>query len=108
MSNMSYCRFQNTATDLDDCRDALDALVNCDDDASLSQEELRAAVRLVKTCAEIISLLAEVGDFGDGEDMLEFLGDFNGKLDDQIRGTLSRLNKDAIEADTESGDESDY
>ena len=50
---------------------------------------------------------AEVGDFGDGEDMLEFLGDFNGKLDDQIRGTLSRLNQDAIEADTESGDESD-
>ena len=25
MSNMSYCRFNNTVNDLEDCRDALDS-----------------------------------------------------------------------------------
>lgn len=48
MSNMSYCRFQNTLIDLRDCRDALD------DNDPLSEHEYRAAVRLVELCKDIV------------------------------------------------------
>lgn len=49
MSNMSYCRFQNTAQDLQDCYEALvDKGIN-----SLSGEERRAAIRLINLCRGI-------------------------------------------------------
>lgn len=51
MSNMSYCRFQNTLRDLIDCLDAL-----CDIDGNLSElskEEARAADNLILVCEEI-------------------------------------------------------
>ena len=51
MSNMSYCRFQNTLRDLKDCLDAL-----CDIDGNLSElskEEARAADSLILVCEEI-------------------------------------------------------
>jgi hypothetical protein len=47
MSNMSYCRFQNTLFDLEDCVDYMD-----DDD--LSPEEAQARECLVEVCAEIV------------------------------------------------------
>lgn len=47
MSNMSYCRFQNTLEDLHDCYDNL-----YDDD--LSEEETRARKRLIKLCKAIV------------------------------------------------------
>lgn len=46
MSNMSYCRFRNTYSDLQDCYEHLG-----DDD--LSQEELVAKKRLIKLCKQI-------------------------------------------------------
>lgn len=46
MSNMSYCRFRNTLSDLQDCVDYID------DD--LSPEEARARECLVEVCAEIV------------------------------------------------------
>lgn len=51
MSNMSYCRFQNTLSDLRDCQEALDdgALDNGD----LSPDEDRAARALIRRCADI-------------------------------------------------------
>ena len=58
MSNMSYCRFQNTARDLDDCADAIEGLM-CSEQEPLSDEELRAAKRLVESCARIVQLLAD-------------------------------------------------
>lgn len=71
MSNMSYCRFQNTASDLDDCKAALLAMVE-GDAGKLSRDELRAAKRLVVSCAEIISLLAEdVEGFVSNPDLIE-------------------------------------
>lgn len=45
MSNMSYCRFQNTLRDLEDCYD------NMDED--LSPEEQAAKERLIQLCKEI-------------------------------------------------------
>lgn len=53
MANMSYCRFQNTLQDLRDCQEAM-----CETNAdewleSLSSEERKAAIRLIKLCSEI-------------------------------------------------------
>ena len=47
MSNMSYCRFQNTLPDLRDCRDALDDEVG--------PEEEAARKKLIKICREIVA-----------------------------------------------------
>lgn len=52
MSNMSYCRFQNTLSDLADCQDAMD------DTDNLSFEERLARWHLIRRCCEI------AGDFG--------------------------------------------
>ena len=48
MSNMSYCRFQNTLSDLRDCQDHI-----FDDD--LSEEEERARRWLIETCKGIVA-----------------------------------------------------
>ena len=53
MSNMSYCRFQNTLEDLQDCVDALDE--DTDPLARLSPEERVAAKRLLKLCKQLAS-----------------------------------------------------
>ena len=47
MSNMSYCRFQNTLEDLLDCADALY------NDEKLSPEEERAKAKLIAVCGQI-------------------------------------------------------
>lgn len=63
MSNMSYCRFRNTETDLDDCAEALEELLGGeaydDEEESLSEEELSAAISLVQTCFDIVSLVSD-------------------------------------------------
>jgi hypothetical protein len=58
MSNMSYCRFQNTALDLADCKDALEEITD-GIAAPLSLDEVRAAKRLASLAFDIVSLLAE-------------------------------------------------
>lgn len=45
MSNMGYCRFENTASDLRDCVDHWDD--------NLSESEARARVRILRMAAEI-------------------------------------------------------
>lgn len=47
MSNMSYCRFENTLYDLKDCYDNM----YISEDAS--EEEKRAFDKLIKLCCEI-------------------------------------------------------
>lgn len=47
MANMGYCRFNNTLSDLEDCRDALR-------EGNISSlAEKRKAERLLKVCREI-------------------------------------------------------
>jgi hypothetical protein len=53
MSNMSYCRFQNTLKDLSDCHNALW------EGEELSEEEENAKKRLIKLCKEIIEEFGE-------------------------------------------------
>ena len=55
MANMSYCRFQNTVTDLRDCHEHID-----DDD--LSKEENRARTHLVTVCRQIAALFDDEAD----------------------------------------------
>ena len=47
MSNMSYCRFNNTAIDLEDCIDTLHEGVE-------SKEEARKRKRLLQLCRDFI------------------------------------------------------
>lgn len=54
MSNMGYCRFQNTLQDLQDCQDHIT-------DCKISEEEKRARERLVEVCRSIVE------DFEDAE-----------------------------------------
>ena len=55
MANMSYCRFQNTSSDLDDC---LSAIRNRE---KLSEDEERA----------FRSMMSEISDFLADEDLLD-------------------------------------
>lgn len=50
MSNMSYCRFENTLPDLQDCEEALQDLSSL---AELSESERRYAKELIETCTRI-------------------------------------------------------
>jgi hypothetical protein len=50
MSNMSYCRFRNTLSDLRDCVDHIDDEVETDEEEGLSQEEASAREKLIELC----------------------------------------------------------
>lgn len=52
MSNMGYCRFQNTLPDLRDCFEALNDISGNIETLS-SEEETRSAKRLISLCHEI-------------------------------------------------------
>ena len=47
MANMSYCRFENTLSDLRDCKEALD------NGEELSSREAKKAKALLALCREI-------------------------------------------------------
>ena len=52
MSNMSYCRFQNTLRDLEDC---VEAMYDIDGNfEELSPEEARAAKALLDLCNNLV------------------------------------------------------
>lgn len=63
MTNMSYCRFENTLADLKDCEDNWNGS-ELDDGSldKLSESEQRARERLLEVCRRIIS------DYGDEEE----------------------------------------
>ena len=50
MTNMSYCRFENTANDLEDCFD------NWNEDDDLSESEKEAKEKIVYLAQEIVAL----------------------------------------------------
>lgn len=53
MANMSYCRFHNTLSDLNDCESALNAFINDDENTIESKEERHKAKKLIKLCQYI-------------------------------------------------------
>ena len=52
MPNMSYCRFQNTLRDLQDCFEHLDDIIE-------DEEELKAQEKLIKLCLDTEDYLEE-------------------------------------------------
>ena len=52
---MSYCRFQNTEKDLEDCLDNIN-------DYGMSEEELEARNKLIVICKEIIEEAREINE----------------------------------------------
>jgi hypothetical protein len=58
MSNMSYCRFENTTRDLDDCLDALqNEPVN-----ELSDTEFKALLKMLRLAEELLEYKDEIKD----------------------------------------------
>ena len=53
MANMSYCRFHNTLSDLNDCESALDSFINNDENTISSEEERSKAKKLIELCSYI-------------------------------------------------------
>lgn len=70
MANMSYCRFENTYSDLRDCVMALELLTG--GDATISKREWAYAKMMRSLCDDYLSLLDELGeqeeDFYEEED----------------------------------------
>ena len=63
MANMSYCRFRNTALDLNDCLVALQEdseLVNLSEFRNQNQDEWRALKRLVALAKDIAEYEDEI------------------------------------------------
>jgi len=65
--NMSYCKFRNTRTDLQDCTYTLDELLNDGtEEPDLSPEELQAMKNMIDIAGEFIeyaeTYLEELGD----------------------------------------------
>ena len=76
MSNMSYCRFHNTLSDLEDCKDVLDSgegitTVNEYKD-KLSDTEIDKAIELLEMCREIAENFENI-DLNDLRDTWENL-----------------------------------
>lgn len=61
--NMSYCRFENTVTDLRDCEENISE--------NLSKDEHRARLKLIEICRDIV----EAADNGDVPEKCEDEGE---------------------------------
>jgi hypothetical protein len=62
--HMSYCRFQNTALDLHECENVLEEMFD-GSTGPLSEDELRAARKLVNSCIDIARIFADKSGEGD-------------------------------------------
>jgi hypothetical protein len=56
MANMSYCRFQNTLSDFEDCLDALES------GKTMSDDEQRAAFWLIQKARELAERFEDYSD----------------------------------------------
>lgn len=59
MANMSYCRFENTMRDLQDCVDTLEEMETAEDLAELSKSERQSADTMFDLCQAYINLYEE-------------------------------------------------
>jgi hypothetical protein len=61
MGNMTYCRFENTLQELQDCKEALDEGA-LNDVMNMSGSEREAMFKLIELCQEISDEYGEVND----------------------------------------------
>jgi len=64
MGNMSYCRFENTATDLGDC---VKALLN-NEAEDLSHYELNGLAKILEYAFDIVDMQDYINDILDGNE----------------------------------------
>jgi len=62
MSNMSYCRFENTSNDFEDCLDALYNIETKEDLDELSTSEKRHLKKLYKQAQKYVEQYENIGD----------------------------------------------
>lgn len=70
MANMSYCRFRNTALDLEDVARNLWTL-KADDQSFNTTEERQSRRRIFELCGEILDQLGVEVDFHDIEGLID-------------------------------------
>ncbi len=58
MSNMSYCRFENTSRDMCDCAGAVERIIDGTEEG-LHGDELHAAESLIQTSIDMLSQLLD-------------------------------------------------
>lgn len=59
MANMSYCRFENTVRDLQDCYNAMSEEFDGENQNELSPSEESAKKHLIALCKDIVELTEE-------------------------------------------------
>ena len=59
MANMSYCRFQNTVMDLEDCFNAIDEALGNGEPMELSSDEQRAFQRMFNLMEDMLPLMEQ-------------------------------------------------
>lgn len=81
MSNMSYCRFENTLSDFKDCLGAIEGL-DGGEEPPLSRDEARAAVDLIMNAVNLALRVAEFAEKdvedlndSDAEQFVEYIND---------------------------------
>ena len=102
MSNMSYCRFENTVRDLNDCLEALRRVASGEE--FLSKEELAKAKELVQICSEFVMDIVEQSGIED--DLQESIS--MGCFEDVINDTLDTINDDAKEMVEDEDEDEDF
>jgi len=73
MSNMSYCRFENTALDFEDCAGALEEMLNGEQEV-LSLDEQRGFARLLTAVATMLETIS-IHTGMESEDIMEVIAD---------------------------------
>ena len=59
MPNMSYCRFQNTVQDMQDCFYAIEEALDNDEPMDLSADEQRAFQRMYDMMSDMMPLMEQ-------------------------------------------------
>ena len=59
MANMSYCRFQNTVQDMQDCFNAIDEALDNGEPMDLSADEQRAFERMFNLMEDMMPLMEQ-------------------------------------------------
>lgn len=83
MGNMSYCRFENTASDLHDCVSALGDMSQ--EGFDLSKDEIRGLKSLLRGMAEAMQIIGDTIGIDDVEDLAYLMADDQDKVVSQFK-----------------------